>query len=271
MRYQSKSTISYLIRNFWRLVPWTVAAAVLSGFFLSDRPVIDFIHAYADGAITGSNLIERLMRAVTVLRFGRYWWCTLLTLLLLVFCESILIVKVARHMRVGEMLPFPIKGAVSVLPMALALTLGVTVFYELASMAVVGVAALIRSASVIATVIVSAVLLFAVRALTVFFASALLLSFPIMFEENYRFGSALSYSVRMALHKRKFLIVITLVYPLTQLAIAALCAWVNVQALTVTLYALFVLFFSTYAPCVAFTMYYDSVGGVRRDVTHTIF
>ena len=271
MRYQSKSTISYILRNFWRLAPWTVAVSVLSGFFITDQPLINFVRNYAAGNVNSGNFVEGLVNAATVLRFGKYWWCVILTVLLFAFIESILIVKVARHMRVGEMSRFPLKGAIAVLPTALLFTLGVTVFYELLNMAVVGIAYLMRSANVIASTVVSAVLMFAVRAITVFFASALLLSFPIMFEENYRFGSALSYSVRLALDKRWFFIAVSLIYPLAQLALVALCAWVNITAVTVTLYSLFVLFFSLYAPCVAFKIYYDSVGGTRRDVTHTIF
>lgn len=271
MRYQSKSTISYMARNFWRLVPWTIAAAILSGYFLSDQPVMDFIRSYASGKITQQNILQNLVNAATVLRFGEFWWCALLTVLLLVFAESMLIVKVSRHMRVGEMQRFPIKGVISVLPTALLFTLGVVVFLELLNLAVVGIAYLVRAAGLISTVVVSAVLLFAVKVLTVFISSALLLAFPIMFEENYRFGSALSYSVRLAFDKRGFLIAVSFIYPLVQLALTALCAWVNIRALTVALYSLLYLFFSLYAPCVTFKIYYDSVGGVRRDIGRVMF
>ncbi|MCM1290286.1 MAG: hypothetical protein NC132_04555 [Corallococcus sp.] len=271
MRYQSKSTISYVMRNFWRLMPWTFAVAVLSGFFLTDQPVIDFVHGYAAGEITLQNFLQNLANAVTVLRFGKYWWCALITVLLFVFAECVLLVKVARHMRIGEMQRFPLRSAVSVLPRALLFTLGVALFLELLNLAVVGIAYLIRPAGLIASTVICAILLFAVKAITVFGASALLLAFPIMFEENYRFTSALSYSVRLALDKRNFLIAVSLIYPLLQLALTALCAWVDLRALTVALYSLFFFAFSLYAPCVAFKIYYDSVGGVRRDIVRVMF
>ena len=271
MKYQSKSTISYMLRNFWRLAPWTLAASVLAGLFMTDQPIMAFIRNYADGAVTADTFFDQLVRAVTVLRFGGYWWCALLTVLLLVLVESLLIVKVSRHMRVGEMLRFPLKGALSVLPTALLFALGITVVCEALNLAVVGIAYLVRSASLIAAMVVSAVLLFAVRALTVFGAAALLLSFPIMFEENYRFSAALSYSVRLALDKPGFLIFLSLIYPTIQLALTALCAWANLPALTVVLYSVLYFFFTLYAPCAAFKIYYDSVGCVRRDITHSIF
>ena len=260
-----------MMRNFWRLAPWVVAVAILSAFFISDQPLITFVRNYATGEIGEGNFLQNLTAAVTVLRFDKYWWCVIITALLFAFAESVLIVKVSRHMRVGEMLPFPFKGAISVLPMALLFTLGVTVFYELLNMAVVGIAYLLNKVSAIATAVVSAVLLFAIRVTTVYIAAALLLSFPIMFEENYRFTSALSYSVRLASDKRKFLLTVSFVFPMVQLALIALCAWVNLRPLTITLYAVFIFIFGLYAPCVAFKIYYDSVGGVRRDITHSIF
>lgn len=271
MRYQSKSTISYIMRNFWRLVPWTIAPAILAGYFMSDQPVMDFIRNYAAGKVNQQNVLQNLINAATVLRFGKFWWCALLTVLLLIFAESLLLVKISRHMRTGEMKRFPLKGTISVLPTALLYTLGVTVFLELLNLAVVGIAYLMHAAGLIATMVVSAVLLFAVKVITVFVASALLLAFPIMFEENYRFTSALSYSVRLAFEKRGFIIAISFIYPLVQLALTALCAWANIRSLTVALYSLLYLFFSVYAPCVTFKIYYDSVGGERRDIVRVIF
>lgn len=271
MRYQSKSTISYMMRNFWRLVPWTIVAAALAGYFMSDQPTIEFVRNLAAGQITQENFLQNLVNAATILRFGKYWWCTLLTVLWLIFVESMLMVKVSHHMRVGEMQRFPIKGAISVLPTALLYTLGVTVFLELLNLAVVGIVYLMRAAGVIALSVVSAVLLFAVKVLTVFVASTLLLAFPIMSEENYRFTSALSYSVRLAREKRGFIIAVSFIYPLIQLALTALCAWVNLRVLTVVLYSLMYLVFTTYAPCVTFKIYYDSVGGERRDISRKIF
>jgi len=260
-----------MLRNFWRLVPWTIVAAALAGYFMSDQPSIEFIRNYAAGQITQENFLQNLVNAATVLRFGKYWWCVLLTVFWFIFVESMLMVKVSHHMRVGEMQRFPFKNAVSVVPTALLFVLGVTVFLELLNLAVVGIAFLMRGAGLIATTVVSAALLFAVKVLTVFVASTLLLAFPIMFEENYRFTSALSYSVRLAREKRGFIIAVSCIYPLIQLALTALCAWVNLRVLTVVLYALLYMFFSMYAPCVSFKIYYDSVGGERRDIGRKIF
>ncbi len=271
MRYQSKSAISYIFRNFWHIAPISLGVAVLLGFCMNDNAILLFAHRYADGLVAPDNILSQMLSAITVLRFGKFWWLVIISLLLFVFVESMLLVKVSHHMRTGAMLHFPIKRTFSVFPTVLLFLLGVLAFEECLRLCVVGVAYLLRSTGLIAVTVVSAVLLFAVEVFAVFCVGALVFAFPIMFVENYSFNSALSYSVRLMSEKRRKLLLFSFAYPLVRIALTAICGLIGINIVTVVLYSVFYLFCIIYVPALSFRMYYSSVGGERRDISRVIF
>lgn len=271
MRYQSKSSIAYLFRNFFHLMPIALLPAVALGLFLNTNAEILFAKDFVAGTITQNNVVERFLNAVSLIRFDKYWWGAIVSLVLFVFAESILMVKVERHMRVGEMPLFPLKRACGIFPTVALFVLCVVLCVELLNLIVVGVAFLLRYASAVLVVVVGLILLYLTRILATLAVGALLFAFPIMFLENYSFNNALSYSARLMSENRKYLWFFAAVYPSMRLALTAICYFVNSYAVTVVVFSVFYLFAMLIIPCLTFKLYYDSVGGERRDVIVKMF
>ena len=74
MRYQSKSSIAYMFRNFWQLILVALPVSLSFAFFMTPDAEINFVRALIDGELNGGNLLTRYISAVTVLRYGKYWW-----------------------------------------------------------------------------------------------------------------------------------------------------------------------------------------------------
>ena len=85
-----------------------------------------------------------------------------------------------------------------------------------------------------------------------------------MFVEHYALNQAMSYSVRLMSEKRRFLWTIATVYPLCEAALTALCGFIGVQAVTITLFSVMYLFCMLLIPAVTFRIYFECVGGERR-------
>lgn len=271
MRYQSKSSISYLFRNFWQLAPIALCASVLFGLFDNTSAQIAFIRGYLNGSVNSENILSEILNTVSVLRFGKYWWGEIAALFVFVFTVSLLLVKVSQHMRIGKMDFLPVKRACAVIPTMLIFVLCVALFSELLNMIVVGIAFLLRSANEVLLITLTAVLLYLAQALATFAVGMLSFAFPIMFLENYSFNLALSYSVRLMNEKRKKLLVCAAAYPFIRFVFTAVCAVVNIAAVTVAVFSVGYMFCISWLPCVTFKQYYDSVGGERRDVSRVMF
>lgn len=271
MRYQSKSSVAYLFRNFFHLAPLALLPAVALGLFMNTNGEILFVKEFLTGTITQDNVVDSLLNAISIIRFNHLWWGAVLAILLLVFAESILFVKVERHMRVGEIPMFPLKRACEVFPTMALFVLCVWLSLEVLNLIVVGVAFLIHYANTMLVVIVSFALLYLTRILAALAVGALLLAFPIMFLENYSFNNALSYSVRLMNENRKYLWLFAAGYPLMRLALMTICYFIDSYAVTVVIFSVLYLFAMLFIPCLTFKLYYDSVGGERRDVIVKIF
>lgn len=271
MRYQSKSSIAYLFRNFWHLAPIALCAAVLFGFFDNTSVQINFIRGYLDGSVNGENILTSILQTVSVLRFGKYWWGEIVAVVVLVLTQSLLMVKVSQHMRIGKIDFLPIKRAFSVVPSMFLFILCVAAFAEVLNMIVVGIAFLLHAANEILLIVLTSVLLYLAQTLASFAVGMLLFAFPIMFLENYSFNLALSYSVRLMNEKRKKLFLCATMYPFIRFALTVVCGVINIPAVTVALFAVEYLFCIAWLPCVTFKLYYDSVGGERRDIARVMF
>ncbi len=271
MKYQSKSAIKYMFRNFWHLAPIGLVAAVLFGLFCNTNAEIQLVHQLANGVITSENVLDKVLNAVSIMRFGKYWWCFLISIFVLAFTESLFMVKVERHMRVGEMNRFPLKRALNAFPTVALFVVAIIVLMELLNLVIVGVAFLSRLANPMAITVVSIIWVYLVRMITALLVGTLLLAFPIMFLENYSFTNALSYSVRLMSEKRRYLWLFATLYPVMRFLLSLVCYFVDAYAFTATVFSLFYLMLALMSPCVTFKMYYDTVGGERRDLLSTMF
>ncbi|MGN1040530.1 MAG: hypothetical protein ACI4QL_03780, partial [Candidatus Fimimonas sp.] len=92
MKYQSKSATKYLLRNFWHLAPIGLLAAVLLGLFCNTNAEILLVKQLADGTITSENVLQKVLNAISVLRFGKYWWGFVLAMFVLALTESVFMV-----------------------------------------------------------------------------------------------------------------------------------------------------------------------------------
>ena len=271
VKYQSKTAIAYMFRNFWRLAPISLVAAVLLGYFCNTNAEIAFVNGYLNGTVNSENILTSVLYTVSVLRFGKYWWGALIAFVVFAFTESVLSVKVSNHMRTGEMLSFPLKRSFSVFPTMLLFVFCIVLIEELMNLIVGGIIFLIRALGEVTMVALTLVLAFFVRVLALYLVGTLIYAFPIMFLEQYSFNQALSYSVRISGDKRKTLRLVSVFYPLAKLVFTVCAALIDVPAVTVALFSLFYLFSLLLLPSVAFAFYYDSVGGERQDIGNKIF
>ncbi len=278
MRYQSKSSVAYMFRNFGRLFYVTLPMALLLAFaFWLSNPVceIQVLSQLVNGKLSMDNYLAVLLDNVTVLRYGKFWWVYAIALATLPLCASLTVVKIDRHMRMGLMPALPMKRAFGIYPMMLLYLLCSLAARELCTLVVVGIAAMIKFAgNVTAIISVTLALLLAVHILWVYVTGLLILSFPLKYSENYRFNRAMSYSARIMFPQKRLLWGFATVAPLTRLAVLALAYiadFYGLDAVVWIVYTLAFFFAVTYAPCFAYKHYYDDVGGERRDISRIMF
>ena len=270
VRFQSKSSITYMFRNFAQLFFVTLPVSVLLAFFYNARLETDLFVNLVGGRINAENFFNEFARCFTVLRFGRYWWVDCLAVILLAYTMCILVVKIDRHMRIGEMLTLPLKRAFGIFPIMLAYVVCWIVVSEVFMLIIVGVVYMLRFLpSAEAIVGIGFGLTLIVRAFLMYIFCLLVITFPLKYSENYRINVAMSYSARLMVKKRGLMLLLSLTYPLARYAVMVLAYFA--RPLDVIVYAVAIFFALTYIPCFAFKQYYDDVGGERRDVSQIMF
>ena len=273
MRFQSKSSFIYMFRNIGQLYFVTLPVSVLLAFFYNPNMEIDLFVKLVTGRINADNFFNEFAKTFTVLRFVQKWWVALVVLLaviLLAYTMCLMVVKIDRHMRIGEMLAFPVKRAFGIFPLMLLYIFGCVAVTEVFTLIIVGVVYMLRLVpSAEAVVGVGFGLTMLVRAFLTYIFCLLVITFPLKYSENYRLNVAMSYSARLMSAKRGKLILISLAYPFARSAVMALAYLA--RPLSVFVYAVAIFFALTFIPCYAFKQYYDDVGGERRDVSQIIF
>lgn len=274
MRDQSKSAVAYIFRNFLHLAPWALVSAALMGMFFNGSNYVSLFTHLQEGNVNDYNAAGTVLHYFSVLRFkdfDSYWWGAIVAIVVLAFTLSLLMVKVERHMQIGEMKVFPLRRTMAVFPAMLLFVVCVTLFVEGCNLVTAGIAYLLRSLGATVVVSVSFALAFLFRMLFMLVLGTLMVAFPIMFVEHYALNQAMSYSVRLMSEKRRFLWTIATVYPLCEAALTALCGFIGVQAVAITLFSVMYLFCMLLIPAVTFRIYFECVGGERRDIGRKIF
>ena len=273
MRLQSKSSMSYMFRNFWKLIYVTLPAAVLMAFFCNPTKEIQLFSMLVKGEIAFGDTVYLLGQCLTVLRFGRFWWAVPTVIAIFAISMSLMVVKVDRHMRVGQMPAFPLKRAFGILPFMLLYVCCWLAITEVFMLIIVGIGYMLRFVdNATAIVSVALALTLVVRVALGYVFGLLVISFPLKYSENYRFNVALSYSARTMAKKRLKILGLALLYVALRVAVMAIGYLLKpYYRLDVLAYALAYAFCFTYVPCFAFKHYYDDVGGERRDVAQIMF
>ena len=272
MRVQSKSTIAYMFRNFWRLVYVTLPVSVLIAFFCNPSQEIALFQLLFTGGVTVDNYVEVLMGGLTVLRLGKTWWVAILAVLALVYTMCLMVVKLDRHMRVGIMPALPFKQAFGIFPHMLMYVVGWVFASELFTLIIVGIAYLGRFIGN-ATVIVSIALglIYVARVFLCYMFGLLLITFPLKYSDNYRFNIAMSYSARVMSTKRWQTVGLAVLYASARVVVMAVAYLLQPFMLDVLVYAVAVTLCLIFVPCLAFKKFYDDVGGERRDLAQIMF
>ncbi|MCH5156334.1 MAG: hypothetical protein J1G02_00480 [Clostridiales bacterium] len=272
MRLQRKSTFSYIFRNFWRLVYVVLPVAVLLAFFYNPARELSIFDALINGNITADNFLGMLTSVLTVLRLGKYWWVTLCAILLLVLTMCLLVVMISRHMRVGKMQVFPIKKALLIFPQMLLYVVVCIVANELAMLVVVGLSYLIKFiGNVYAIVSITMVLAFAIRVFLTYLFGLLLMTFPLMYSDNYRFNVAMSHSARVMSSRQMNLFGMSLLYASLRLVVLIVAYMLAPFKLHVLVYGVALTLCLMFIPSFAFKKFYDDIGGERRDLVQKLF
>lgn len=272
MRFQSKGSISYMVRNFWHLVYITLPVSVLIAFFYNPTSEIELFLALVKGELNADNYMSCMGDALTVLRFGRYWWVSLLSVVILAFAMSMMVVKIDRHMRIGQMVSFPFKRTFGIFPYMLAYVFGWLIVTEIGILIPIGIAymlSFVRNVTVVVSITLS--LIFICRGFLTYLFCLLIISFPLKYSENYRFNIALAYSARAMSTKRRLIWGLAVLFPVCRVSVMALGYLLAPFGLDVLIYALAAVLSLIYVPCLAFKQYYDDVGGERRDISQIMF
>lgn len=261
-----------MFRNFWQLCYITLPVSVLLAFFYNPSAETHLAETLFGGSLTQDNYLSALADSLTLLRFGSYWWVALIAVVLLAVAMSLMVVKLDRHMRIGEMPAFPLKRAFGILPIMLIYIVCWIAVTEAFMLVAVGVVSLLRFInSVTALVAICLVLTFVFRVFLTYLFGLLIMSFPLKYSENYRFNIAMSYSARTMSSKGRLLFGLSLLYPIGRYAMMALAYLVESYHLGVVVYAIAIFVSLTYVPCLAFKQYYDTIGGERRDVSQVMW
>ena len=272
MRLQSKSSISYTFRNFWKLVYVTLPVSVLMAFFYNPTKEIQLFSALVKGEIVLDDTVLWLGECLTVLRFGGFWWIIPLAIVSLAYAMSVMVVKLDRHMRVGQMPAFPLKRAFGVFPFMLLYIFCCVAVTEVFRLIIVGIAYMLNFiGNATAIVSVALGLSFIVRVFLTYIFGLLVITFPLKYSDNYRFNVALSYSARTMSRKKLQLLGIAIAYAFIRIAVMAVAYLLAPYKLDVLVYAVAFTVGFTFVPCFAFKHYYDDVGGERRDIEQIIF
>ena len=278
MRFQRKSTIAYMFRNFWQLVYVTLPVSVLLAFFYNPSSFynhpseISLVYALVKGEVVMENYLDLLTDSITVLRFGKYWWVVLCSIVVLAFTMCLMVVKLDRHMRMGKMPALPLRRAFGIFPQMFLYILGWLAISELVMLIIVGISYMgrfIRNATAIVSIAIS--LTFVARVFLTYMFGLLIVSFPLKYSENYRFNIALSYSARIMSSKRIQLVGLAFLFATARIAVMAIAYLLQPFMLDVLLYAVTLTLCLMFVPVFAFKKFYDDIGGERRDLVEILF
>lgn len=267
MKRNSKSAISYLFRNFGNLFYIVLPVAVLMSLFLNPINEVDFVVRFLNGNISDDVFWVEFNSAFSLIFKSEYWYLTILTLILFALSQCLLVVKLDHHMRIGEMYVFPLGKALRLFPLMFLYVCCVYLSLIIVSYVAIGVcylSALFFSVKV--TFAIVCIFVFVVQVLVSYLFATLLVAFPIKYSESYTFSSALSYSVRITSKAPQYVWLFAVSYTLLRLTAFIIGIVLYPYGLQFVPFAVLFVFFTAYLPCFAYRLFYDSLGGARRDL-----
>ena len=272
MKKQSKSVVAYIFRNFWQLALTVLPLAVLGGVFFNFDSSGKFVHDAFSGLVSKDSFFGDIAKTFICVRFARYWYANIFTALALVLVNSLLIVKISRHMRVGAMSAFPIKEALKLAPAIFlyAVTFFVAVqLLELITMGIVAMLSFVDRISVLVSIYMT--LSFISELLLSYVFARLLCTLPLVYCEDYRFFRAMSFSMRLTDTCKVKALGYAFTYSVAKVAVTAVVTLVGNKTLGYVLYSMFYFVLLIFVLVWAFKMYYDATGSERHDIGDRLF
>lgn len=275
MKYRGKSSMAYMFRNFWKLIVVTLPISVFMTFFFNPLGEVQFHTMFfdgqfcslADGVGDGKAFVDKIFSTFTFMSFGKSWWAGIVGLALYSVTASMMVVKLNRHMRVGQMPWFCLKRTGGLVPFMFVYVASSFLAYEAFLFVAIGLLYCLNGVgNVIVLYAVGVTLIFAVRVVISFLFGQFLLAFPLLHSENYRLNTALAYSVRVMSSHKGVVCMFALGYPLVRLATSALAYLLTPVGLQHLPVFVELLFLNTYIPCLAYKLYHDTIGTTRRDI-----
>ncbi len=260
-----------MFRNFFSLVLIALPVSILMGVFWNNYFESMYIVKLVQGTLTAESFVDDFTYAFTASHYGNEWWLVFPILLLFALTQSILVVKVSRHMYVGELTTPNIKSVFNVFPTMLIYVAVMYLCFQVLSLIPVGIVVALKNANLYAVSWVCLGLGYLSKVAIAYVFGALLCAFPLCYCDNYNFGAALSYSARLTAKDQKYLFTFCFIYPTMQLVIALVTVLTQNGIVSVILSTVDYLFFTLFIPCLAFSKYYFYIGRDRKDLSQKIF
>ena len=273
MRRNNKTSLAYMFRNFAKLFYVALPVAVLMAFFTNPNKEIAFYKTLFCGEFTSvSAMFGEFLRSFTVLRYGKYWWCALISLLVLALTISMLVVKISHHMHIGEMPALPFKKSFKLFPVTLLVIVCYFVIIEIIMLLSVGLMFIFRGINNIAAVATIGIAINVImRVVCCWLFMLLVIALPLRYSENYHLNVAFAYSVRAMTKHNKAVWGSTLCYVLLRYVIMLVGYFLSPFNVDIVLYFVAFLFLIMFLPCLSYRLYYDVIGGERRDVSNVMY
>ena len=272
MRYRSKSAISYMFRNFWRLVPIALPFSIVSGVFFNFIPESDFVYKLVHGTVNADNFVSQFTSSFTVAKVGSHWYLPLVVLLLMALTESVYVVKISRHMHVGDLSTVSFGKVFGLFPTMLLYVAVMFACKGVLDFLPSGVALICNFVENLAVKATIAIVMYYIVTIVVAYVFTLLIcAFPLKYCDNYSFATALSCSARFTSKDKKFVAMFTFMYPVGRLVVSLVSGLVGNTVVAIVLQTVYFTFFAVYVPCVAFVKYYEYVGRTRQDLSGSLY
>lgn len=288
MKRGKKSTLVYIVKNFWFMLPIVALPAVLLGFVRAsqyDNSPADFFislfrHSSGGSEFKIENFSFDLFGYFTGFNLGADWWIYLLGLISLFFALCMTVSAVERHMRLGlrsytKIFTMLNESILAVLPyFVLALFL-----FEFISLIICGMIYLFYVLNISGWLLffLSLGVTVAFYALYATFFLLTILTVPSMLSDGYRFNVAVSYSARLV--STRLGIVIARFFGTFGIAwvIQSVSNYLLVNApwypsaAHVLVSIIYYLFWCCFLPVFAMKNYVDLTEGVRNDIRVSLF
>lgn len=287
MRKGKKSTLVYMIKNFWFMLPLAILPAALLGFVGAaayDNSPADFFVSLARRLTGGESLVvenftKDLFGYFTSFNTTENFWIYILGLISLFFSLCMTVAAVERHMRLG------LRSYTRIFAMLNESILAVFPYFLLALAAFEFISLIICGMIYLFYVMNIGGWLFFFLSLAVtagfyiMYAAFFMLTIctiPSMLSDGYRFNVAVSYSARLVSTKMGVIMArfcgTFLVAWLVQAAsnLLASAAWYP-NGVHVVVNIIYYFFWCCYLPVFAMKNYNDLTEGVRKDITVSLF